>query len=142
MQIPIGAVEYGFKQPYWYCVKKSRDQAMWMAMDGESAERWELLRRLYEEYGRVLGAAAVRSFDEVERALRRGGYLDRVVKAAWPLVSPDRVVRSLLTSRAALADAADALREIGAIHEARREAQEAAIEKARRQRRRSSRPAL
>ncbi|XP_017492807.1 PREDICTED: pyroglutamylated RFamide peptide receptor-like [Rhagoletis zephyria] len=54
VQIPIGAVEYGFKQPYWYCVKKSRDQAMWMAMDGESAERWELLRRLYELYMFVL----------------------------------------------------------------------------------------
>src|SRR5581483_1742530 len=68
--------------------------------------RMSLLRRLYEEYGRVLGAYAVRSFDEVERALRGRGYLDRVVKAAWPLVSPDKLVRSLLTSPATLADAA------------------------------------
>ena len=68
-----------------------------------------LLRRLYEEYGRVLGAYALRSFEEVERALRGGGYLDRVVKAAWPLVAPDRLVRTLFTSRAALADAAEGI---------------------------------
>src|SRR5262249_31077206 len=35
-----------------------------------------------------------------------GGYLDRVVKAAWPALSPDRLVARLLTSRAFLADAA------------------------------------
>ncbi|HTR32926.1 MAG TPA: hypothetical protein VMH47_03525, partial [Gaiellaceae bacterium] len=71
--------------------------------------RMSLLRRFYEEYGRVHGAAAVRSFDEVERALRAKGYLDGVVKAAWPLVSPDKVVRSLLTSPQALAEAADGI---------------------------------
>ena len=68
--------------------------------------RMTLLRRFYEEYGRVLGVAAIRNFDEVERALRSGGYLDRVVKAAWPVVSPDRLVARLLTSKAFLADAA------------------------------------
>ena len=71
--------------------------------------RMSLLRRFYEEYGRVHGAAAVRSFDEVERTLRAKGYLDGVVKAAWPLVSPDKVVRSLLTSPQALAEAADGI---------------------------------
>jgi DNA helicase IV len=71
--------------------------------------RMNLLRRLYEEYGRVLGAYAVRSFDEIERALRGGGYLDRVVKAAWPSVSPERLVRSLFASRAALAEAAEGI---------------------------------
>ena len=71
--------------------------------------RMNLLRRLYEEYGRVLGAYAVRSFDEVERALRGGGYLDRVVKAAWPPVSPERLVRSLFTARGALAEAAEGI---------------------------------
>src|SRR5207237_7500231 len=71
--------------------------------------RMSLLRRFYEEYGRVLGAAAIRNFDEVEQALRAKGYLDRVVKGAWPLVSPDRLVRSLLTTRASLAEAADGL---------------------------------
>jgi DNA helicase IV len=71
--------------------------------------RMALLRRFYEEYGRVHGAGAVRSFDEVERALRTKGYLDRVLKAAWPSVSPDRLVRRLLTSPAFLADAADGI---------------------------------
>jgi DNA helicase IV len=68
-----------------------------------------LLRRFYEEYGRVLGMNAIRNFEEVEKALRAKGFLDRVVKAAWPLVSPDRLVRSLLTTRASLAEAADGL---------------------------------
>ena len=35
--------------------------------------RMSLLRRFYEEYGRVLGAAAIRNFDEVEQALRANG---------------------------------------------------------------------
>jgi DNA helicase IV len=71
--------------------------------------RMSLLRRFYEEYGRVLGAAGIRNFDEVEKALRTDGYLDRVLKAAWPLVSPDRLVRSLLTTRASLAEAAEGI---------------------------------
>ncbi|HZP73086.1 MAG TPA: hypothetical protein VFA97_06885 [Gaiellaceae bacterium] len=71
--------------------------------------RMTLLRRFYEEYGRVLGAGAIRSFEDVERALRAKGYLDRVLKAAWPSVAPDRLVRSLFTSRAALAEAADGI---------------------------------
>ena len=71
--------------------------------------RMSLLRRFYEEYGRVLGGAAIRDFDEVEGALRTNGYLDRVLKAAWPVVSPDRLVHSLLSSKAALAEAADGI---------------------------------
>jgi len=77
---------------------------------GEAARarfRMSLLRRFYEEYGRVLGGAAIRSFDDIEKALRRGGYLDRIVKAAWPVVQPDKLVRSLLTSKTALAEAAE-----------------------------------
>ena len=57
-----------------------------------------LLRRFYEDYGRVLGGAATRNFEEVEQALRARGYLDSVLKAAWPLVAPDKLVRSLLTN--------------------------------------------
>jgi DNA helicase IV len=68
--------------------------------------RMSLLRRFYEEYGRVLGGSAIRNFDEVEKALRAKGYLDGVVKTAWPPVSPDKLVRSLLTSKAVLAEAA------------------------------------
>jgi DNA helicase IV len=71
--------------------------------------RMSLLRRFYEDYGRILGAAAVRNFEEVEAALRSKGYLDRVLKAAWPVVSPDKLVRQLLTSRPALAEAADGI---------------------------------
>ena len=66
-----------------------------------------LLRRFYEEYARVLGWAAIRNFDEVEQTLRAHGYLDRVLKAAWPVVSPDRLVARLLTSKTSLAEAAD-----------------------------------
>ncbi len=75
--------------------------------------RMSLLRRFYAEYGRLLGAGAMRDFDEVEQALRAKGYLDGVLKAAWPLVSPDRIVRSLLTTRAALAEAADGILDAG-----------------------------
>jgi len=71
--------------------------------------RMSLLRRFYEEYGRVLGGSAFRNFDEVEQALRAKGYLDRILKAAWPLVSPDRLVHALLADRAALAEAADGI---------------------------------
>ena len=71
--------------------------------------RMSVLRRFYEEYGHVLGAAAVRNFDEVEKELRAGGYLDRVLKAAWPAVQPDKLVRRLLTSRTALAEAAEGI---------------------------------
>jgi DNA helicase IV len=71
--------------------------------------RMSVLRCFYEEYGRELGGAAFRNFDEVEQALRARGYLDRVLKAAWPVVSPDRLVRSLLSSKAALAEAAEGI---------------------------------
>ncbi len=73
--------------------------------------RMSLLRRFYEEYSRVLGAGALHSFDDVERVLRRGGYLDRVLKAAWPALAPDRLVRSLLTSPSFLAEAAEGILE-------------------------------
>ena len=76
---------------------------------GRERFRMSLLRRFYEEYGRVLGGNAIRSFDDVVKALRTKGYLDRVLKAAWPTVQPDRLVRSLLTSRAALAEAAEGI---------------------------------
>ncbi|MDX6452077.1 MAG: hypothetical protein QOH16_2126 [Gaiellaceae bacterium] len=71
--------------------------------------RMSLLRRFYAEYGRVLGGSAFRNFEEVEQALRAHGYLDRVLKAAWPVVSPERLVRSLFTTRATLAEAADGI---------------------------------
>jgi DNA helicase IV len=78
---------------------------------GRERFRMSLLRRFYEEYGHMLGAAAIRNFDEVVKALRANGYLERVLKAAWPALQPDRLVRSLLTSRSALARAADGILE-------------------------------
>jgi len=78
---------------------------------GRERFRMDLLRRFYEAYGRVHGAGAVRNFEEVEQALRAKGYLDSVLKAAWPIVPPDRLVRSLLTTPAALAEAADGILE-------------------------------
>jgi DNA helicase IV len=71
--------------------------------------RMSLLRSFYEAYGETLGAFAIRNFDEVEQALRSRGYLDRVLKAAWPPVAPDRLVKRLLTSKSALAEAAEGI---------------------------------
>ena len=51
-------------------------------------------RSLLDPVQRMLGGAAFRNFDEVEQALKTNGYLDRVLKAAWPVISPDRLVRS------------------------------------------------
>jgi hypothetical protein len=87
--------------------------ALGLGAAGRERFRMSLMRRFYEEYGRIHGAAAVRSFDEVERAVRARGYLDRVLKAAWPAVSPDRLVTRLLTSRAALAEAAEGILDPG-----------------------------
>jgi DNA helicase IV len=86
----------------------SRDE---LGLGAAARERFRmgLLRAFYEEYGRVHGAGAIRNFDEVEQALRSRGYLDRVLKAAWPTVPPDRLVSRLLTSKAALAEAADGI---------------------------------
>ena len=56
---------------------------------GRERFRMSLLRRLYEDYGRVLGGAATRSFEEVEQAFRARRLSRRVLKAAWPLVPPD-----------------------------------------------------
>src|SRR5947207_1104226 len=69
--------------------------------------RMQILRSFYADYGAKLGGAAIRTFEEVERALRRDGHLKRVLDAAWPVVKPDGLVRTLLSSRAALAAAAD-----------------------------------
>ena len=69
--------------------------------------RMQLLRRFYAEYGRVLGATAIRTFEEVEQALRRGGYLNRVLEHAWPTVDPERLVRTLLTTGSRLREVAE-----------------------------------
>ncbi len=69
--------------------------------------RMSVLRRFYADYGETLGGQAVRAFDEVERALRKDGLLNRFLQVTWPAPSPERVVRGLLSSRERLAEAAD-----------------------------------
>jgi DNA helicase IV len=69
--------------------------------------RMEVLRRFYEDYCTRLGGLAVRAFEEVEHALRKGGLLKRFLDTAWPTAKPDQLVRQLLTSRARLEEAAD-----------------------------------
>ena len=69
--------------------------------------RMNVLRRFYEDYGVRLGGQAFRAFDEVERTLRRDGRLTRFLDRAWPAPKPEQVARRLLSSREALAAAAD-----------------------------------
>ena len=67
----------------------------------------DVLRRFYEDYGARLGGLAWRDFGEIERALNAKGFLGRWLDRVWPAVSPDALVRSLLTSRPALEAAAE-----------------------------------
>jgi DNA helicase IV len=71
--------------------------------------RMNVLRRFYEDYGARLGGQAFRSFEEVERALRRDGRLTRFLDASWPAPKPEQVVRRLFSSRKSLAAAADGI---------------------------------
>jgi DNA helicase IV len=68
--------------------------------------RMTVLRRFYERYGELLGPRALRSFDDLERALRRNGFLAKYLDRVLPLPRPEKVVARLLTSRSALAEAA------------------------------------
>jgi DNA helicase IV len=69
--------------------------------------RMAVLRRFYERYGELLGPRALRTFDELERGLRRGGFLARWLDRVLPLPRPEKLVSRLLTSPAALAGAAE-----------------------------------
>jgi DNA helicase IV len=71
--------------------------------------RMALLRKFYERYGELLGPLALRSFDDIERALRRNGFLTKFLDRVLALPRPDKLVARLLTSPAALAEAADGL---------------------------------
>jgi DNA helicase IV len=68
--------------------------------------RMAVLRAFYERYGELLGAGALRSFDDVERDLRRNGFLTKYLDRVLPLPRADKLVARLLTSPAALAEAA------------------------------------
>src|SRR6476646_10122509 len=61
--------------------------------------RMNVLRRFYEDYGVRLGGQAFRNFDEVERALRQDGRLNRFLDTSWPAPKPEQVVRRVLASR-------------------------------------------
>ena len=76
---------------------------------GPARERFRmaLLRRFYERYGELLGPRALRSFDELERAPRRNGFLAKYLDRVLPLPKPEKLVARLLTSSAALAEAAE-----------------------------------
>ena len=69
--------------------------------------RMALLRRFYERYGELLGPMALRSFDEIERALKRDGFLTKFLDRVLALPRPEKLVARLLTSPTALAGAAD-----------------------------------
>ena len=71
--------------------------------------RMGIVRSFYAEYGRLLQGAAMRDGEEIEWALRRSGYLNRVLDRAWPAVTPEKLVRALFTTPAFLAEAADGI---------------------------------
>ena len=73
--------------------------------------RMALLRRFYERYGELLGPRALRSFEDLERALRRDGFLTKYLDRVLPLPKSEKIVARLLTSPAALAEAADGVLE-------------------------------
>ena len=71
--------------------------------------RMNVLRRFYEDYCTRLEGLAVRTFEEVERALRKNGLLKRFLDTAWPTVRPAQLVGQLLASRARLEEAAEGI---------------------------------
>jgi DNA helicase IV len=73
--------------------------------------RMAVLRRFYERYGELFGPRALRTFDELEGALRRGGFLTRWLDRVLPLPQPEKLVARLLTSPAALEAASDGVLE-------------------------------
>src|SRR5438874_6649516 len=60
--------------------------------------RMSLLRRAYERYGELLGPQAFRSFDDLERSLRRDGFLTKFLDRVLPLPRADKLVARLLMS--------------------------------------------
>jgi DNA helicase IV len=76
---------------------------------GRERLRMKLVRAFYDRYTARLGAAAYRSFDELEAGLRTGGFLNRTLEALWPRPKPEQLLRRLLTSGEHLATAADGI---------------------------------
>jgi DNA helicase IV len=70
---------------------------------GRERLRTKLARAFYERYTTRLGHAAYSSFEDLEAALRRGGFLNRTLDALWPRPKPEQLVRRLLTNAEELA---------------------------------------
>ena len=60
--------------------------------------RMAVLRRFYERYNEKLEDLGLRSFDELERALKQGGFLAKYLDHVLPLPRSDKLVARLLTS--------------------------------------------
>jgi DNA helicase IV len=71
--------------------------------------RMAVVRQFYSEYGRLLEGGAVRDAEQVEKALNANGLLRRIVDRAWPPLTAEKLVRSLFTTAALLAEAADGI---------------------------------
>jgi DNA helicase IV len=71
--------------------------------------RMAVLRRFYERYGEKLGERALRSFDDLERALKNKGFLAKYIDRGLPVPRADKLVSRLLTSPAALREASDGI---------------------------------
>ena len=71
--------------------------------------RMDVLRRFYEDYCTRLGGLAVRTFEEVERELHKGGRMKAFLDTAWPTAKPEHLVGRLLSSRARLEEASDGI---------------------------------
>jgi DNA helicase IV len=71
--------------------------------------RMAVLRRFYERYGEKLGERALRSFDELEQALKNKGFLTKYLDRVLAVPRADKLVARLLTSPAALGTAAEGI---------------------------------
>jgi DNA helicase IV len=76
---------------------------------GRERLRTKLARAFYERYTSRLGVSAYLSFEDIEAALRRGGFMNRTLDALWPRPKPEQLVRRLLTSPQELAAAANGI---------------------------------
>ena len=71
--------------------------------------RMDVLRRFYGDYCTQLGGLAVRTFEDVERTLRKDGRLKRFLDLVWPTVKPESLVARLFSSASALEEASDGI---------------------------------
>jgi hypothetical protein len=97
-------------------VRETLDEALESARSLAQARerfRMELLRRFYERYGELFDDLAFRSFDQIERLLQSRGFLAKYLDRVLAIPRAERLVARLLTSQAALAEAADGVLDDG-----------------------------